>query len=185
MANRFGKNQKPLFVIDGPVRAKGYRSNFKPFESVRFLDTEKLKRLRKASLEVGILEAAGHSATVVAEIRKGTVIGLSLRECTGCGTGKKRRIGKKTLLAIHEKMRNLRGRGTFKLPGVPSIAKARGVEIGRIFIPIWFWPPIVIVFEPGDGPLDFCVAITVGTFPPGGPGTAMCVWCPGTAGFCE
>ena len=69
MANRFGKNQKPLFVIDGPVRAKGYRSNFNAFESMRFLDVEKLKSLRTASLEVGVLEAAGLSATVAAEIR--------------------------------------------------------------------------------------------------------------------
>ena len=180
MANLFGKDQKPLFVINSPVRAKGYRSNFKQFDSVRFLDTEKLKRLRKASLEVGILEAAGHSATVVAEIRKGTVIGLSLRECTGCGTGKKPKIDKKALIAIQDKMRNLRAKGAFKLPGLPSIKQAHDTQSGDIFIPIWFWPPIVIIFEPGS----FCVGIQIGKFPPGGPGTVFCVWCPETGGTC-
>jgi hypothetical protein len=167
-------------MINTPARAKGYLSNFKQFESTRFLDTEKLSRARKLSLEVGILDAAGQSATVVAEIRKGRVNGLSLRECTGCGTGKKPRIDKKVLLAIQDKMRNLRGKGTFKLPGVPTIAKAHGNQGGDIFIPIWFWPPIVMIFEPGT----FCVAIQIGKFPPGGPGTVFCVWCPDTGGTC-
>ena len=77
-------------------------------------------------------------------------------------------------------MRNLRGKGTFKLPGVPSIAKAHGNQGGDIFIPIWFWPPIVIIFEPGT----FCVAIQIGNFPPGGPGTVFCVWCPDAGSVC-
>lgn len=180
MANRFGKNQKPLFALDGPVRAKGYRSNFTLFESARHLDREKIRTLRKASLEVGTLEAAGHGATVVAEIRKGVVVGLSLRGCAGCEAPRKQRIDRKTLVALREKVAGLRERGTFKLPGVPSIARSLANQTGDIFIPIWFWPPIVIIFEPGT----FCVAIQIGNFPPGGPGTVFCVWCPDTGGTC-
>jgi hypothetical protein len=180
MANRFGKNQKPLFELRSPVRAKGYRSNFTLFESARHLNAEKIRKLRKASLEVGTLEAAGHGATVVAEIRKGMVVGLSLRGCAGCEANRKQRIDKKTLAALREKVGNLRGTGTFKLPGVPSIARSLGTQSGDISIPIWFWPPIVIIFEPGT----FCVAIQVGRFPPGGPGTIFCVWCPDTGGTC-
>lgn len=58
MAERFGKNQKPLFVIDGPVTAKVYRSNFTPFETLRFLDAKKLRRAKARWLEIGTIEAA-------------------------------------------------------------------------------------------------------------------------------
>jgi hypothetical protein len=102
MPDRFGKNQKPLFVIRSPVRAKGYRSNFKPFETTRFLDSSKLAKLRRHSLEVGTLEAAGQDATVVAEIRNGAVIGLTLRRCAGCPRMRKR-VDKRTLLAVRER----------------------------------------------------------------------------------
>ena len=117
---------------------------------------------------------------MVAEIRNGIVVGLTLRECASCETGRKQRISKKALVAISDKMRNLRGKGTFKLPGVRSISRVFGTETGDIFIPIWFWPPIVIIFEPGS----FCVGIQVGKFPPGGPETVFCVWCPGLPGIC-
>jgi hypothetical protein len=169
MPDRFGKNQKPLFVVRSAVRAKGYRSNFKPFETMRFLDPSKLAQLRRQSLEVGTLEAAGHSATVVAEIRNGAVIGLSLRGCAGCGQARAKRIDKKTLLAVSEKMPSQRGKGQFKLP---ALARTAAMEGGDIFIPIWPWPPIVIIFEPAT----FCVAIRVGT--------SFCVWCPDTGGTC-
>jgi hypothetical protein len=168
MRDSFGKRQKPLFVIRRPVRAKGYRSRFKPFETTRFLDASKLAKLRKQSLEVGILEAAGQSATVVAEIRQGAVIGLSLRGCVGCGRPAKNRIDRKTLLAIEEKTRGVRG-GKFQLPVRARTATARS---GDIFIPIWPWPPIVIILEPST----FCAAIRVGA--------TFCLWCPDTGGTC-
>jgi hypothetical protein len=174
MPDRFGKNQKPLFVIRSPVRAKGYRSNFKPFETTRFLDSSKLAKLRRHSLEVGTLEAAGQDATVVAEIRNGAVIGLTLRRCAGCPRMRKR-VDKRTLLAVRERMPNLRNTGRFKLPRLASrmapIVNGAGGG-GDIFIPIWPWPPVVIIFEPGT----FCVAIHAGT--------AFCFWCPDTGGDC-
>src|ERR1700749_4100362 len=138
MAENFGKNQKPFFVVNGPVKVKGYRSNYKPFATTRFLDADKVKKMGKQSLEVGTLEAAGHSATVVAEIRKGTVVGLSLKGCVGCGSTGKPKLDKKTLLAINEKMGTVRG-GTFKLPGVASISRSNegGGDGGGLFLPLW------------------------------------------------
>ena len=172
MADRFGKNQKPLFVVNGPVKAKGYRSKFTPFAITRFLDGEKLKKMGKQSLEVGTLEASGHSATLVAEIRRGTVVGLSLKGCVGCGSSRKSKLDKKTLRAIDEKMGTVRG-GTFKLPGVAMIAgNEGGGDGGDIFIPIWPFPPIIIILEPST----FCAGIRVGS--------TFCVWCPDTGGFC-
>jgi hypothetical protein len=152
MPDRFGKNQKPLFVIRSPVRAKGYRSNFKLFETTRFLDPSKVARLRRHSLEVGTLEAAGHGATVVAEIRNGVVIGLTLRRCADC-TPMRKRIDKRTVLAVREKMPNLRKSGRFKLPGLARTAAIDGS--GSIIIPIWPWPPIVIIYEPPGADFRF------------------------------
>ncbi len=168
MRDRFGKRQPPLFVIRGRVRAKAYRSRFTPFEATRFLDANKIAKLRKQSLEVGTLEAAGHSATVVAEIRKGAVVGLSLRGCVGCGRPAKKRIDQKTLRAIEEKTRRLGG-GKLRLP---FRARTADTEGGDIFIPIWPFPPIVIILEPST----FCAAIRVGA--------TFCLWCPDTGGTC-
>ena len=170
MAERFGKDQKPLFVINGPKKVKAYRSKYRPFAITRFLDSEKIKETGKLSLEVGTLEAAGQSATVVAEIRKGKVVGLSLKGCVGCGSSGKSKLDKKTLRAIDQKMGTVRG-GIFKLPGVAMIARNEGGG-GDIFIPVWPFPPIIIIVEPST----FCAAIRVGT--------TFCVWCPDTGGFC-
>jgi hypothetical protein len=135
----------------------------------RFLDPKKLAKARKQSLEVGTVEAAGHSATLVATIRKGVVIGLAVQRCADCGAARTKRIDKKTLLAIRDSVADLRGGPPFRLP---ALARNTARESGDIFIPIWPWPPIVIIFEPGT----FCIAIRVGT--------TFCVWCPGTDGFC-
>jgi hypothetical protein len=116
MPDRFGKNQKPLFVIRSPVRAKGYRSNFKLFETTRFLDPSKVARLRRHSLEVGTLEAAGHGATVVAEIRNGVVIGLTLRRCADC-TPMRKRIDKRTVLGSGKRCPTYERAGGSSCPG--------------------------------------------------------------------
>src|SRR6476660_8282147 len=114
MAAQFQKNQKPLFVIDGPIKAKAYRSNFKPFETLRFLDTKKLKKARAQWLEIGTIEAGGRSATLVGKIEKGELTRLRLQGCVGCEqTGKKsrRRKGKiktQVVLAIRVKVEGVR-----------------------------------------------------------------------------
>ena len=75
---RVGKKQKPLLVIDGPVRASVYRGNFKPFAITRLLDASKVKKARKLSIEVGTIEAAGKSATLIAQVEKGMITKLAL-----------------------------------------------------------------------------------------------------------
>jgi hypothetical protein len=169
MAERFGKKQKPLFVIDGPVKAKAYRSNFKPFETLRFLDTKKLKKARAQWLELGTIEAVGKSATLVGKIEKGELTRLRLQGCVGCQQKGKRRKGKintKLILAIREKLEGVRA-GNIKLP--QRLPSSR--TLARLIrIPIWPFPPIVIIIETGGG--DFCIAILI-------VGHVICVLCIG------
>jgi hypothetical protein len=166
MAVRFGKKQKPLFVIDGPVKAKVYRSNFKPFETLRFLDGKKLKRAKAQWLEIGTIEALGRSATLVGKIEKGQVTRLRLEGCVGCEhKGKKRRINDKVLLAIRDRLDEVRaGRVKLRqrLPSSRSLAR-------EINIPIWPFPPIVIIISPGD---TFCIGVNI-------PGHVICYICIG------
>ena len=158
MAERFKKNQKPLFVINGPVKAKAYRSNFTPFETLRFLDSKKLKKVRKQWLEIGTIEAAGRSATLVGKIEKGELTRLKLQGCVGCqqkGKIRKGRINEKVFLAVRDKLEGARA-GTIKLPQrLPSSRRlSRDIRI-----PIWPFPPIVIIIEPGGD--TFCIAILI------------------------
>jgi len=172
MAAQFKKNQKPLFVIEGPVKAKAYRSNFKPFETLRFLDTRKLKKARAQWLEIGTIEAVGRSATLVGRIEKGELTRLRLQGCVGCeqkGKKGKRRKGKintQVVLAIREKLEGVRA-GSIRLPQrLPSSTTlARDIRI-----PIWPFPPIVIIIETGGG--DFCIAILI-------VGHVICILCIG------
>ena len=166
MAGRFGKKQKPIFVIDKPVKAKVYRSNFKPFETLRFLDAKKLKRAKAQWLEIGTIEALGRSATLVGKIEKGEITRLRLQGCVGCEhTGKKRRINDKVLLAIRDRLDEVRA-GRIKLR--QRLPSSRGVA-RAINIPIWPFPPIVIIISPGD---DFCIAVNI-------PGHVICYMCIG------
>ena len=157
MGERFGKNQKPLFVINRPVKVKVYRSNFKPFATLRFLDAKKLEKARGQWLELGTIEAVGRSATLVGKIQKGELTRLSLRGCVGCqpkGKTRKRGIDKNVLLAIRDKLEDVRA-GTIKLPQRLPSSRRRA---GRINIRIWP-PPIVIVI--GDE-LTVCIIVFIG-----------------------
>lgn len=168
MAERFGRNQKPLFVIDGPLKAKAYRSNFKPFETLRFLDTKKLKKVREQRLEIGTIEAVGRSATLVGKIEKGELTRLSLQGCVGCqqkGRTRKGKINESVVLAIRDKLEDVRAGKTKlpqRLPSSRTLARA-------INIPIWPFPPIVIIIDPSD---DFCIAVNI-------PGHVICYLCIG------
>ena len=155
MAERFGKNQKPLFVIDGPVKAKAYRSNFKPFQTLKFLDARKLKRVRTQLIEIGTIEAAGKSATLIAKVEKGAITRLGVQGCTGCEKKAKGKVDKKVLGAIRDKMLAIR-EGKVKLPAPIRSAK---VLFRDINIPIWPFPPIVILIGGGDG--TYCIAINI------------------------
>jgi hypothetical protein len=168
MAERFGKNQKPLFVIDGPVKTKAYRSNFKPFEALRFLDLKKLKKVKAQWLELGTIEAVGRSATLVGKIEKGELTRVTLQGCVGCqqkGKKRRRRIDEKVFLAIRDRLDDVRA-GKIKLR--QRLPSARRLS-SAITIPIWPFPPIVIIISPGD---DFCVAVNI-------PGHVICYMCIG------
>ena len=176
MAKSFGKKQKPLFVIDGPVKAKVYRSNFKPFETLRFLDRKKLKKVRGQWLELGTIEALGRSATLVGKIEKGELTRLTLQGCVGCqqkGKRKGARIDKKVLLAIRDRLEDVRA-GKIKLRQRLPSARRLSSEIN---IPIWPFPPIVIIISADD---PFCIGVNI-------PGHVICWMCIGDFvwGKCE
>ena len=164
MATRFGKNQKPLFVIGGPVRAKVYRSNFTPFETLRFLDAKKLKKVRRQWLEIGTIEAAGRHATLVGKIVKGELTDLRLQGCAGCGSkGRTRKrtrkpgIDKAVLVAVRDKLNAIRD-GDIRLP--QRLPSSR--TLANIVIPIWPFPPIVIVVTTDDDTHTVCIILFVG-----------------------
>src|SRR5690348_13595063 len=100
MPARAQKSQKPLFVISTPVKAKAYRSTFEPFESLKFLDVNKLRTVREQWIELGTVEAIGRSATLVAKFEEGTITGAKLQGCAGCQKTKgKTKINRKLTLA--------------------------------------------------------------------------------------
>jgi hypothetical protein len=107
------------------------------------------------SLEVGTIEAAGKSATLIAQVERGMITKLGLQGCCPCSDPKRKsRSGKderRVFAAIKERVSTIRG-GVPTLP-VPFARKADG----DIFIPVWPFPPIVIVIEPGT----WCIAIMV------------------------
>jgi len=154
--SRFGENQKPLFVIEGPIEVKAYRSNFRPFDTLRFIDRDKLMKASKVLLEVGTLEAAGRSATLVAEIRKGMVTGLSLRGCANCPPGPKADKAKlkRIFPQVAEKTLQVPGR-TVTLPiPIKRTGSLIRIVIGPIVIVIQTDPQFCIMVEVGNG---FCI----------------------------
>src|SRR5262245_34029407 len=70
------QKDKPLATVKGPLKAEVYRSNFRPFESVKYLDRGALQKAASATVEVGMIEAAGVSATVAMEIENGMITRL-------------------------------------------------------------------------------------------------------------
>jgi len=153
MAERFKKNQKPLFVINRPVKAKVYRSNFKPFETLRFVDTKKLKKARGQWLEIGTIEAVGRSATLVGKIEKGELTRLKLQGCAECHQKSKRRTAKideKVFLAIRDRLEDVRA-GKIRLPQRLPSSRTLSRDIK---IPIWPFPPIICI---GDINVGNCI----------------------------
>ena len=156
MALRARKSQKPLFVINKPVKAKAYSSTFEPFASLKFLDMNKLRAVREQWIELGTVEAVGRSATLVAKFESGEITGARLQGCAGCGKAKRKtRINHKLTIALRDTLQQIRdGKVDVPIPSTPAVAE-------DIRIPIWPWPPIVIIIEGGtDG---FCIAIMIGS----------------------
>jgi len=175
MAERFGKTQKPLFVIGGKPKIKAYRSKFTPFALVQYVDWKKLGRAKKQLLEIGTLEAAGRSATLVAEIERGAITRLRLAGCPDCEQKRKpRKVNEKVFYAVRDKLMAMRGTKV-----TPPRVLGREVSDKDITIPIWPWPPIVIIVEPES----LCVAIMVGSGQVGSH-TVFCYYCYGVGGNC-
>ncbi|HED17571.1 MAG TPA: hypothetical protein ENI64_12250 [Gammaproteobacteria bacterium] len=146
------KNQKPLFSINRPIKARAYKSKFRAFETTRYLDARKLNSARKISIEVGTIEAAGRCATLVAQIQKGMIIGLKLKGCQTC-TPKT-----KSLAGTYKRILPELARKTCAVPGrklvlpIPLTFSQKGI----IRIPIG---PIVIVIQSDP---EFCIMIQIG-----------------------
>ena len=166
-SSKFGKKQKPLFVIDGPIKVAAYRSNFRAFEATKFLDRNKLKKTRKVSLEIGTIEAAGQSATLVAEIEKGMITGLSIEQCANCTPKAKLSRGqyRKLVHEIAEKARATPG-GMLTLPTPLTFAANDYTKISI--------GPLLIVFGTESDPGIF-VAI----------GDYFCVYTPSDGLLCD
>jgi hypothetical protein len=122
------------------------------------------------------VQAAGRSATLVAEIDKGTITRLKLQGCAGCGQKDKKHPSnkvKKLFLAVRDEVLAIRS-GEIKLP--EPLGGNGGVS-ADIKIPIWPFPPIVIIVEGAtDG---FCIAIMVGSGKVGS-NTVFCYACFGS-----
>jgi hypothetical protein len=144
------RRQRPLVTLVRPIKAKIYQAKFRPFESTKYLDEDSLRKVTKATLEIGTVEAPGVSFTLVAEIRKGMITRLAPVSCREC---KPRRVGKaklkKVLAEATPRMKNYEKRGP-RLPMRLSVSRTRGIVIG----------PIVIVIDEGIP----CVWIWIGQF---------------------
>jgi len=166
------KTQKPLAIISSPVRAKLYRGKFRPFGTMKYLNTAALKRVSKARIEIGSIEAAGMKVTVAGEVRNGMITEIRPLDCANCGAHKvtrkhtKAEVRKVAVQAL--KRRQGLGEPTVKLP----ISVARLAEEGPIEIDIG---PIVIILD--DGGFDICIMVDK-------PGGGWCLYCLIGASIC-
>lgn len=152
---------KPLLRIRKPLKAVVYRAKVKPFESVKYLDVRALARASRALVEIGVIETPAGSATVIADIRRGQVVGLRPGELPGSRTGKRKPSGNKLkqVIAQANMKGGVRGGVTFPIP-VARMFGGMGLRI-----PIG---PIVIVI--GEPDMTFCIEWTR-------PDGTICWWC--------
>jgi len=150
------RRDRPLATIREPFRARIYRGKFRPFESTRYLDTAALRRVTRATIEIGTLEAPGVSCTLAAEVRKGMITRLTPLPCAGCtrrraGKGKLRRI-------LTEATRRIEalGQRQLRLPMRLPASGTWGTTIGPIVIVIDDGIPCIWVYI-GDTVCVFCV----------------------------
>ncbi len=156
------KDQKPLVTLQGAIEARVYRPVFRSFESTKYLDVAALSKVRKATIEIGTIEAPGVSWIVTAEIREGQVVKVVPTSCASCK--QKRGIG----AAKYRKL--LR----------EAVGKLDGYKLEP------FHPPVALKKLPGWiiilGPI-----VVIGPTFPGNPHPGCTyVWTPGEAcWFCD
>ncbi|ULA63545.1 MAG: hypothetical protein LZF86_110243 [Nitrospira sp.] len=148
---------KPLLRLSKPVKATVYRAKVRQYDSVKFLDVKALARARRAQIEIGSITTPSGSATIVAEIRNGQVVGLRPKECANC----KPRRKKLSLGQVKELIAQIKVKGGVTLP-LP-VTKTFGPMGLRIPI----GPIVIVIGEPGSG---LCIEITKAD------GT-ICWWC--------
>jgi len=141
-------NQAPLATLRRPFKVKIYRGKIRPFASTRYLDMAALRKATRARIEFGTLEAPGVSCTLVAEIRRGMITGLTPLPCAGCRVRRVSQARLKALLtAVTTRIEAMGG----PQPRLPIPLARSGIWGGRI-------GPIVIVIDEGIP----CVWIYVG-----------------------
>jgi hypothetical protein len=149
------RRQRPLATIRQPYRLTIYRGKFRPFEATRYLDVAALRRVSKATIEIGTLEAPGVSCTLAAEVRRGMITRLTPLPCAGCT---RRRPGKAKLRRIlTDATRRIEALGLpqLRLPAPVARARTWGGSIGPIVIVIDEGIPCVWIYI-GDTVCVFC-----------------------------
>jgi hypothetical protein len=75
---------KPLMRLRTPVNLTVYRAEVEPFDSLRYLDLAKLAKATRATVELGVVRTPAGTDTLVAEVRRGEIVGLGPQHCSGC-----------------------------------------------------------------------------------------------------
>lgn len=80
---------KPLLTLRTPVNLAIYRAEVEPFDALRYVDLAKLAKAPRATVELGVVRTPAGTDTIVAEVRRGEIVGLGPQHCSGCsGNGK-------------------------------------------------------------------------------------------------
>ena len=148
---------KPLARVRKPLKAAAYRAEFTPFDALEFIDRRALARSAKARIELGVVTTPVGSATLVADVRAGEVVGLRLKDCPNCPP-KRSKLAKDD---VKKAMSQLRVDGHIKLP-MPVTRM-----FGRAGLRIPIGPIIIVIGEPD---MTFCIEWTRAD------GT-ICWWC--------
>lgn len=148
---------KPLLRVRKPLKAAVYRTKLKPLDSLEFLDLRALGRAARARIELGTIATPVGSATVVANIRDGQVVGLRLKDCPSCPP-KRSKLEKEDVKKVMSQVRVDAG---VKLP--MPVARM----FGRTGLRIPMGPIVIVIGEPD---MTFCIEWT-------GPNGTICWWC--------
>jgi hypothetical protein len=80
---------KPLLTLRTPVNLAVFRAEVEPFDALRYVDLTKLAKAPRATVELGVVRTPAGTDTLVAEVRRGDIVGLGPQHCSGCsGEGK-------------------------------------------------------------------------------------------------
>jgi hypothetical protein len=146
------RQQKPKATIRDHAKVRIYKAKFQPFESIKYLNVAALKNAKKVPIQIGTIQAAGMTATVEAEVRKGLITKIRPVGCENCGPrkskGRASGVFKKVVRDALKRVRAL-GEPAVKLPVSVSQLTRTHIDFGPVFI-TWF----------GDIPrLSMCITV--------------------------